>query len=189
MKICVLYGSVRDNRAGIRVAKFLIPKLEERGHEVQFMDAKELNLPLLNKRYMDYKGDAPEQLESIAEAYRQADAFLIVAGEYNFSIQPGLKNMLDYFYQEYFFKPVGFAIYSGGAFAGIRAFMQLVQTSSALSLTPIPSFFATPLINEAMAEDGTPADAKAHDRANKFLNQLEWYARALKAERDKGLPS
>lgn len=189
MKFCVLYGSVRDERAGIRLVRFLIPKLEARGHEVTLMDAKELDLPLLNKRYLDYYGEAPEKLERIAEAFRQADGFIFVCGEYNYGIQPGLKNLLDHFYHEYFHKPVALAFYSGGYYAGMRAGMQMLQTCAALYLTAIPSHLTVSNIRQNLEEDGTPADEKLHGRAEKILDQLEWYARALKAERDKGLPS
>lgn len=188
MKFCVLYGSMRDNRVGIRLAKYLIKKLEERGHEVQFMDAKELNLPLLNKRYLDYKGDAPEQLEAIAEAYRQADGFVIVSGEYNYSIQPGLKNLMDYFYHEYFFKPSALCVYSSGHYGGVRAGVQLIPLTWALHMVTIPSFLSIPRIQDELDENGAPIDPNLNDRANKFLNQFEWYARALKTEREKGHP-
>ena len=147
MKISVLYGSMRDDRLGIRLAQYLIKKLEERGHAVAFFDAKELNLPLLNKRYLDYpQGTAPQHLEVIAESYRQSDAFLIVAGEYNYSIQPGLKNLLDYFYHEYAKRPSGLALYSIGSFGGIRSAMQLVQTMWALGMPAIPAFLTIPEI-------------------------------------------
>ena len=41
LKTAVIYGSVRRNRQGIKAARFLVQKLEARGHEVDLVDAKE----------------------------------------------------------------------------------------------------------------------------------------------------
>lgn len=189
MKFSLLYGSHRDPRNGIRLARYLIKNIEGRGHEVEFFDAREINLPVLEKRYLDYeKGQAPEKLEKIAESHRNSDGFVIVAGEYNFSIQPGLKNLLDYFYQEYFFRPSALALYSISDFGGLRAASQLIQTMWALHMPAIPAFLNVPRIHKSMTEEGKPEDPKMDERTNLFLTQLEWYARALKAEREKGLP-
>ena len=57
--------------------------------------------------------------------YRGADGFVGVSGEYNHGIPPALKNLLDHFLEEYFFRPSGIACYSAGAFGGVRAAMQL----------------------------------------------------------------
>src|SRR5260221_8317992 len=147
MKFSLFYGSYRDPRYGIRLAEYLLRKVEERGHEVEFFDAKAVGLPLLEKRYLDYKkGEASEKLERIAESHRNADGFIIVGGEYNFSLQPGLKNLLDYFYQEYFFRPSALAMYTMGDFGGLRSSMQLVQTMWALGMPAIPSFLTVPRI-------------------------------------------
>jgi NAD(P)H-dependent FMN reductase len=190
MKFCVLYGSVRDTRMGIRLARYMCDQLEDRHHEVQFMDAKELDLPLLNKRYLDYgPGEAPKELERLAHAYREADGFVIVSGEYNYGIQPGLKNMLDYFTKEYFFRPSAMALYSGGDFGGVRAAMSLIPSLWALHMTPIPAHLIVPKIHDKFDAEGKPTDASMNERAARFIHQFEWYARALKAEREKGIPS
>ena len=42
-------------------------------------------------------GEAPEQLDTIANQLANADAVLIISGEYNHSIPPALSNLLDHF--------------------------------------------------------------------------------------------
>jgi len=55
--------------------------------------------------YKEYERDtAPHVLEELAEIYRRTDAFAIVSGEYNHGIPPALKNLLDHFLEEYFFR-------------------------------------------------------------------------------------
>ena len=48
-KIVVIVGSVRSERNGIKVAKWVVSKLEAKGHTVSFVDPAELDLPLLDK--------------------------------------------------------------------------------------------------------------------------------------------
>ena len=56
---------------------------------------------------------------------RRPRRFAIVSGEYNHGIPPGLKNLLDHFLEEYFFRPSAIVCYSAGQFGGVRAAMQL----------------------------------------------------------------
>ena len=93
-RILVLYGSYRSDRMGIRLANFVIDRLRGRGEEVTFIDAKAIGLPMLDRMYKEYpKGTAPEALEKLAGQIRGADGFVFVTGEYNWGIQPGLKNL------------------------------------------------------------------------------------------------
>jgi NAD(P)H-dependent FMN reductase len=189
LNLAVLLGSVRRDRMGIRAARFAMRTLEERGHEATFVDPMELQLPLLDRMYKEHpQGKAPENLEKLANLYRGADGFVIVSGEYNNGIPPALKNLLDYFLEEYFWRPSGIVCYSQGAFGGVRAAMQLRMTLAELGMSSVPSLMPIPSIARALSEDGTPADARLTKSMARFLDEFEWYARALKAQRDKGLP-
>ena len=106
LTISILYGSVRSARQGIKAARYLENKLKERKIQIHFIDPLEYPLPFLDKMYKEYKaGKAPDNMEKIAGFLKASDGFLIVSGEYNHSIPPALKNLLDHFQQEYFFKP------------------------------------------------------------------------------------
>ncbi|MBL0942612.1 MAG: NAD(P)H-dependent oxidoreductase, partial [Alphaproteobacteria bacterium] len=138
---------------------------------------------------MDYpEGETPENLERLAEIYRNTDAFIIVTGEYNASLQPGLSNLLDYFYHEYFHRPAGIVSYSVGKLGGTRASVQLRATASALGMISIPTPLLISDITNAFDNKGDPTDTSLPKRTQAFLNELAWYARALKTERSKGLP-
>src|SRR5439155_8786769 len=145
LHIAILYGSVREARAGIRLVRFLEAALRRRGHTTQVVDAAELHLPLLDRMYKEYQqGSAPPFLEALAGLYRKVDAFAIVSGEYNHSIPPGLKNLLDHFLEEYFFRPSAIVCYSAGQFGGVRAAMQLRMTLAELGMSSIPSLLPVP---------------------------------------------
>ena len=143
LRIPVIYGSVRSGRQGIKIARFVERQLRGRGHEVTLVDPLQEQLPLLERRFKDYQpGTAPAALERLAELYRQADAFVIVSGEYNHSVPPALTNLLDYFLEEYFFRPSGIVSYSSGAYAGVRATVQLREMLCTLGMPSIPATFA-----------------------------------------------
>ena len=185
LNILVIYGSVRTARQGIKAARFVAKTCRQRGHEVFLVDPVEIPLPLLDRMYKEYKpGQAPEHLERLAQRVRAADAYVIVSGEYNHSIPPALANLLDYFLEEYFYKPSAIVCYSAGAFGGVRAAMALRAMLAELGMSSIPSIFPVPKVQDAFTEDGSPLDAAYDSRLCKFLDELEWYARALKQARD-----
>ena len=185
----VLYGSVRMERKGIRAARFVVRQLERRGHATTLVDPLELRLPLLDRMYKEYpKGAAPPELERLAALYRTVDGFVIVSGEYNHGIPPALKNLLDHFLEEYFFRPAAIVCYSAGSFGGVRAAMQLRMTLAELGTVTIPSLLPIPKVQDAFDEQGEPADPAAERRAARFLDELDWFARALQAARSGGTP-
>ena len=122
LKIVVIFGSVRIGRQGIKAARFIVNALKERKHSVILVDPLEYGLPLMNKKYSRYeKGKAPKNLEKLAKLFKSADAFVIVTAEYNHFPPPALVNLLDYFLEEYFFRPSAIVSYSGGGFGVVRA--------------------------------------------------------------------
>lgn len=187
--VAVLLGSVRRDRQGIKAARLLMRTLRERGHEPVLVDPLETPLPLLDRMYKEYpKGEAPALLEDLATLYRRADGFVIVSAEYNNGMPPALKNLLDHFLEEYFWRPSAIVCYSAGQFGGVRAAMQLRMTLAELGMSSVPSLFPIPRIGSALADDGTPQAAWMHDALARFLAEFEWYARALKRQRAGGTP-
>jgi NAD(P)H-dependent FMN reductase len=188
LKILVLYGSYRTNRLGIRLAKYLTARGQARGWETTLVDAKEYDLPILDLRYKEYEaGKAPAKMEKLHQLMLQADGYVLVAGEYNHSVQSGLKNMLDHFYVEYTGKPMGIACYSGGSFGGVRAGVAWRATLGELRMVSIPTMYPIPAIQNSFDEAGKTLDPKADERSGKFLDELEWYASALQEARQKKL--
>ena len=117
LNILVILGSVRRERLGLRVARFVVAKLAARGHTVTLIDPAEYPLPLLDRMFKEYPaGQAPEVLERLAGHVKAADAYVVVSAEYNHSIPPALSNLLDHFLEEYFFKPSGIVCYSAGGY-------------------------------------------------------------------------
>ena len=189
LHFAVLYGSVRSDRKGIRAARFVVDQLGRRGHEATLVDPLEVRLPLLDRMYKEFpNGEAPPEMERLATLYRAVDGFVVVSGEYNHGIPPALKNLLDHFLEEYFFRPSAIVCYSGGSFGGVRAAMQLRMTLAELGTVTIPSLFPIPKVQDAFDESGRPQDPATERRIVRFLDELEWFARALQTARAAGTP-
>ncbi len=187
LNLLVIYGSVRSTRQGIKAARFVASRLRARGHDVTLVDPLEHPLPLLDKMYKEYPpGQAPAVLEELVRHVKAADAYVIVSGEYNHAVPPALANLLDHFLEEYFYKPSAIVCYSAGPWGGVRAAFALRAMLAELGMSSIPSIFPVAKVQDAFREDGTPVDPGLDKRVGKFLDELEWYACALTAAREKG---
>jgi NAD(P)H-dependent FMN reductase len=198
MVVAVLVGSMRRDRMGDRVAKWVIAQLEKRGHEAVRVDALELKLPPLDRMWKEIKdldkdkpgGDADlrAKLQPLADLYARVDGFCIVAGEYNHSVQPGLSNLIDYFLEEYFWRPSAIVCYSQTAFGGVRGAMQLRALLAEVGMPSIPSIQPIPTVQNALSAEGVALTQQLAEETGNFFDEFDWYMRAMKAEREKGVP-
>ncbi|WGS17634.1 MULTISPECIES: NADPH-dependent FMN reductase [unclassified Bradyrhizobium] len=191
-RILVLYGSYRSDRMGIRLAHFVVDGFRARRDDVELIDAKAIGLPMLDRMYKEYpKGQAPAALETLAGKIRAADGFLFVTGEYNWGIQPGLKNLTDHFLEEWFWRPVAIASYSAGRFAGARAATAWHGTLSEMGMVVVSSTIAAGPIGQSLSAEGKPIGegGKALERAfPRFADDLAWWMEAAKAQRARKAP-
>jgi NAD(P)H-dependent FMN reductase len=190
LRIPIILGSVRTERLGIRPARFLFELAKQRNHEPRLVDPQdEFRLPLLDKMYKEHEpGSAPATLEKLAEIIKAADAYIVVSAEYNHSIPPALSNLLDHFLEEYFFRPSAIACYSAGQFGGVRAAMQLRAMLAELGMSSIPSILPFPKVQDLFDEQGTLINDRLRKSAERFFEELEWHAYALKDARARGVP-
>ena len=78
--IAVIYGSARRDRQGIKAARFMVRKLQQRNHDVALVDSQKYELPILDRMYKEYaEGEAPEAMHTVAEILDAADGFIIVS--------------------------------------------------------------------------------------------------------------
>ena len=191
-RILVLYGSYRSDRMGIRLARFIVDGLRTRGCDVELVDAKAIGLPMLDRMYKEHpKGEAPAVLEELAGKIRGADGFVFVTGEYNWGMQPGLKNLTDHFLEEWFWRPAAIVSYSAGRLSGARAATAWHGTLSEMGMVVISSTIGVGPIAQTLSDDGKPTGeaGKALERAfPRFADDLAWWVEAAKAQRAKRPP-
>ncbi|MEI9986037.1 MAG: NAD(P)H-dependent oxidoreductase [Aliidongia sp.] len=190
--ILVFYGSYRSDRTGIRLADYLVARLAARGMAVELIDAKAIGLPMLDRMYKEYpKGTAPEALEVLAGKIKAADAFVFVAGEYNWGVQPGLKNLTDHFLEEWFWRPAAIASYSAGRYAGARANAAWHNILSEMGMVVISSSLTVGSIRHVLDEQGVPqgnAGQTLDDAFDRFADDLLWWTEAAKTQHAKTAP-
>lgn len=191
-RILVFYGSYRRNRQGIRLAEWLVRAFAARGAAAELIDAQAVDLPMLDRMYKEFsKDEAPPNMATLAEKIGAAEAFVFVAGEYDWSIQPGLKNLTDHFLEEWYWRPAAIVSYSAGRFAGARgglawhgilAEMGMIVTLSTLAVGGIAAAF------DAAGEpsgDGGKALTRAFPR---FADDLAWWTEAAREQRRRAAP-
>jgi NAD(P)H-dependent FMN reductase len=191
-RILVLYGSYRSDRMGIRLAHFIVEGFRARGDDVELIDAKAIDLPLLDRMYKEHpQGGAPAALEKLAGQIRDADGFVFITGEYNWGMQPGLKNLTDHFLEEWFWRPAAIASYSAGRFSGARAALAWQHSLSEMGMVVISSSIAVGPIAQTLDEAGKTIGegGKALDRAfPRFADDLTWWMEAARGQRERRKP-
>ena len=190
--ILVFYGSYRSDRMGIRLADYIVRQLARRGDDAELIDAKAINLPMLDRMYKEYpKGEAPLSLEALAQKIKAADGFVFVTGEYNWGIQPGLKNLTDHFLEEWFWRPAAIASYSAGRLSGARASTAWHGTLSEMGMVVVSSTIAVGPISHTLSVDGEPVGeaGKALEVSfPRFADDLTWWIEAARAQRQRKPP-
>ncbi|HLY04166.1 MAG TPA: NAD(P)H-dependent oxidoreductase [Rhizomicrobium sp.] len=185
--VLLFYGSYREPRNGIRLVKYLLSRMPARGLAVEFIDAREVGLPMLNRMYKEYpKGTAPKAMEVLAEKIRAADGFVFVCGEYNWGIQPGLKNLTDHFLEEWYWRPAAIASYSLQQTGGARAAYNWHATLNEMGMIVVSSSLTISPITGALNEDGEPTGASGaylEKKFPRFVDDLKWWIEAAAAQR------
>jgi NAD(P)H-dependent FMN reductase len=184
LTIPVILGSVRTGRQGIKAARMMVALIERRGHKPVLVDPLEKQLPMLDKMYKEFApGTAPPVMQELAELYRRADGFVIVTGEYNQTVPPALKNLLDHYLEEYFWRPSAIVSYSAGRYGGVRAAVTLRTVLPEMGMSSVPSVLSIPHIGTSITEDGKPTEAWIEKAAERLWDEFEWYAEALANQR------
>jgi len=191
-RILVFYGSYRSDRMGIRLADYIVARLRERGDDAELIDAKAVGLPMLDRMYKEYPaGTAPAALEELATKIRTADAFVFVTGEYNWGVQPGLKNLTDHFLEEWFWRPAAIASYSAGRLAGTRSSYAWHNTLSEMGMVVISSTLTIGPISQTLSDKAEPIGEAGHflDKTfGRFADDLAWWTEAAQAQRSRKAP-
>jgi NAD(P)H-dependent FMN reductase len=191
-RVLVFYGSYRSDRRGIRLANYLVRGLRSRGEDVEFIDAREVGLPMLDRMCKEYPpGGAPAAMTSLGAKIRLADAFLFVVGEYNWGVQPGLKNLTDHYLEEWFWRPAAIASYSAGRLAGTRSSFAWRNILSEMGMVVISSTLTVGPITGTLNEAGEPIGegGAALERAFvPFADDLAWWTEAGSAQRQRKAP-
>ncbi|MFF4547668.1 NADPH-dependent FMN reductase [Streptomyces sp. NPDC001435] len=185
-RLVVIVGSVREGRFGPAVASWVAQQAGAHGgFEVDVVDLAEIDIPLaLPAASPKFAGDdypRPAGMAALTSALESADAFIVVTPEYNHSYPASLKAAIDWHFTQWTAKPVAFVSY-GGAAGGRHAVLHLENVLTELHAVTIRDGLAFPNYFTAW-QDGRPLDPEAPGYAKTLLDQLAWWASALRSAR------
>jgi NAD(P)H-dependent FMN reductase len=186
-KLVVIVGSVREGRFGPVVASWVAEQAGlHGGFDVDVVDLAEIDIPLsLPGASPKFAGDGyprPAGMAALTSALAGADAFIVVTPEYNHSYPASLKAAIDWHFTQWTAKPVAFVSY-GGAAGGRHAVLHLENVLSELHAVTTREGLAFPNYFTAW-QDGRPLDPEAPGYVKIMLDQLAWWAGALRSARE-----
>jgi NAD(P)H-dependent FMN reductase len=176
--IPIIVGSTRRERQSIKVARFVLARLQQRKVETELLDLLEYNFPIMEER-LHRRDDPPPRLKEYGEKVGRADSLIIVTPEYNNGYPGVLKNALDYLLPEYERKPIGIVTVSAGGYGGITCLAQLRLVTLGMGAFPIPENLAVSRVQDSFKADGTPNDPAYEKRAAGFLDEVLWFTEAI----------
>jgi len=187
-RIGIIISTTREGRFGDRVAQWVAEQAADRSDiETEIVDLRDYPLPFFeavaSPAYVPI--ETPEA-RKWAGKIAELDGYVFITAEYNHAISGVLKNAVDYLFAEPNRKPAAFVGY--GAVGGARAVEQLRMIAIELDIVPLKKAVhinMEPLIGllrEGKAFADYPYLAPT---VVTMLDELAWYARALKAGRER----
>jgi NAD(P)H-dependent FMN reductase len=185
LKIKVIVGSTRANRFSDKPAQWMFDLARQRPDlDVELLDLRDYPLPFFEEALPP--GLAKDEYNNPVvlqwrDKIREADGFIICTPEYNHGYPAVLKNALDYVYLAWSRKAVAFVSWGGAG--GARGVQQLRQVAVELDMAPLR--FAVHIQNPWFIKsvDEIASDAHHQHAAKALLDQLTWWASALKHAR------
>jgi NAD(P)H-dependent FMN reductase len=170
LRIAVIVGSTREGRVGDGVAGWFVEVAKQRGDVVvELVDLADFDFPArLPER-------ATSEMDRFVAAVGRADGFVVVTPEYNRSFPASLKQAIDFAYDEWHAKPIGFVCYGCGS-RGHHAAAALRVVFTELHTVTMRDEVAVDLL------EGEPGPAH-EPAAGVLLDELTWWGEALRTAR------
>ncbi|WP_405968616.1 NAD(P)H-dependent oxidoreductase [Streptomyces sp. NBC_00015] len=184
LHVAVIIGSVREGRFGPTVARWFAGQARQREDvAVELVDLADYPLPLEKATPGDPPDEASATLrQRLADRLGRADAFVVVTPEYNNTIPAALKNAIDWIFDEWAAKPVGFVSY-GGMSGGLWSVSHLRHVFTELHAVPLREQLIFHQVWNRFDGDA-PRDAQDSEVAAKtLLSRLVWWGEALRTAR------
>ncbi|SDK52287.1 NADPH-dependent FMN reductase [Streptomyces indicus] len=174
LDVAVIIGSTREGRIGADVARWFTERAAKR--EDLVLDVIDL------ADYPDFPGSYPATptgaMTRFTARIARADGFVVVTPEYNRSFPASLKQAIDFAYDEWHAKPVGYVAY-GFDSRGLYAVEHLRCVFTELHAMSLRDWVGLHLVGESPGPH-----AERDERAvTALLDQLVWWGLALRDAR------
>lgn len=184
-RIGIIIGSTRPGRNGAAVGQWVHEVAAQRGDaEFELVDLLDYKLPHLDEMYPPAMGQY-QQPHTLAWANKIAsfDGFIMVTPEYNHSTSGALKNAIDFLYNEWTNKAVGFVSY--GSLGGARAVEHLRLIAGELQMADVRSQVALSLFTDFENFSTFTPGKHQRDALTTTLDQVVAWSQALAPLRNK----
>jgi NAD(P)H-dependent FMN reductase len=194
MKLQIIVASTRPTRAADKVVPWVVNRAAlHDAFETEVIDLRDWQLPMFAE-HAGSIGDPldPSYSDQIVRQWNrkiaEGDAYIVITPEYNHSVPGELKNAIDSVFFSFAFrnKPMAMVGYSGGIGGAIRAIEHLAQIAVEVEAAPLRSTVVLPFVDKAFTPDGEPADQATEVSLQILLDDLAWWAAALRDARAAG---
>ncbi|WP_058234560.1 NADPH-dependent FMN reductase [Devriesea agamarum] len=184
MKIGIVLGSIRENRAGEAVAHWVyddvsatcasMSRATGEHLAVELIDIAAFRIPLLTTPIHPAKSQRTYDSEGVtafSRAVDSCDAYIFVTAEHNHSVPGAMKNAVDSLMPEWWGKAVAFVSYGGNG--GIRAVEHWRQILGNFNMYDVRQSVSLSLTRDlpAPGEEFKPSDRRKDELAM-MLSQL-----------------
>ena len=180
LNLLVILGTGRAGRQSNKVADFVYQQIKQAGHITELIDVRNYGQSVTIPAWED----DDDRTKSWRDKIKQADAFVIVAPEYNHSFPGELKLFLDQAQKQFQYKPAAICGVSAGGFGGVRVALTLLPVLNELQVTLIRNNVYFSGVGNLFDESGKIMDQSYVEKLKTMLDELTWYANALKAARE-----
>lgn len=183
----IIIASTRPGRKGIAVANWFIEiAKKDTNFNVEVLDLAEINLPFLDEpKHPRLQQYTKEHTKEWSKKINEADAFIFVIPEYNYSMPPTLLNAIDFLFKEWNFKPAGLVSY-GGISGGLRSAQMSKEPITAVKMMPLSVAVSIPFFEKHIDENGKFISyEEANKSAENLLKELLTWTEILKPMRNK----
>lgn len=185
LNLKIIVTSTRPGRKGIVLGNWLaefskaLPEFN-----VELLDLAEINLPFMNEaNHPAMRKYEHQHTRDWSAKIEEADAFIFVTPEYNYSFTAAFKNAIDYLHFEWKHKPAGIFSY-GGISAGTRAQQAVRLVLSSLNVMVLNEAVTIPMFTQFIDEELHFQPTEQIERTTtQMLQALAKWGKVLKAGR------
>lgn len=163
-RILAFAGSTRNGSFNRRAIEVAVSAARDAGAEVTLIDLADYPMPIFDQDLEAAEG-LPKSARELKQRFLEHDALLLACPEYNSSITPLLKNVIDWVSRKatpdeaplacYRGKVAGLIAASPGGLGGLRGLVHVRAILSNIGVTVIPEQHAVASASDVFAEDGT----------------------------------
>ena len=176
-KILVFAGSARAASFNVKLAKACARLIDDEAAEANFIDLNDYQLPIYHGD-LESESGIPENVYKLRELFSEHEGMLIASPEYNNSVSPLLKNVIDWVSRDggkdvaFKGKVAAVVSTSPGRLGGLRGLSHIRAILSGVGVHVIPQQYALPNSKEAFDKEGNLVPGPHVDQLKTLVKAL-----------------